>query len=77
MEPIGISVFAEDRPGLMRDVTACVAEANGNIEGLHLLAGVQTEIHLEIVGDVDKRSLLDELAEIPQVMRVVLTDSAK
>ncbi len=77
MDTVGISVFAEDRPGLMRDITTCVAEANGNIEGLHLLPGVQTEIHLEIAGTVDRSSLLDELAEIPQVTRVVQTDSAK
>jgi len=73
---LGISVFASDRPGLLRDLAACVADVGANIEGVHHDPGAQTEIHLEIVGEIDSSALRAQLLNVQSVERVEVTDSA-
>jgi len=76
MAQIGISVLATDRPGLLRDLAACVAETGANIEAVHHDPGAMTEIHLEVAGAFDAEMLRDRLREVASVDRVEITDSA-
>lgn len=76
MAQIGISVLASDRPGLLRDLAACVAHAGANIDAIHHDPGAHTEIHLEIEGDFDADALRNCLLGVPSVGRVEVTGSA-
>ncbi len=75
MAQLGISVFAKDRPGLLRDLAGCVADFGANIDAVHHEPGARTEIHLEIDGEFDAELLRDHLRQVPSVDRVDITDS--
>ena len=75
MAQLGISVFATDRQGLLRDLASCVAEFGANIDGVHLEPGEKTETHMEINGEFDAESLRAKLLQVPNVDRVEITDS--
>lgn len=76
MAQVGISVLAADRPGLLRDLTVCVAGMGVNIESVHHDPGARTELHLELVGEFDAEELCRRLRGVPSVERVEITDSA-
>lgn len=75
MTTLGITVVADDRPGLLRDLAACIAEADANIESIHLASGAVAEIHLDVKGDVDELALGEAIRKIPHVTAVSLRDS--
>lgn len=74
MSTIGITVVANDRPGLLRDVTALIAEANANIDSIHHASGAIAEIHMDVSGIADGEVLRTVLAAVPGVTGVVLRD---
>lgn len=76
MPKIGITVLAQDRPGLLRDLAACVAEVGANIAEVHHDPGTQTEIHLEVEGDFDPESLRKQLTQVATVSHVEVTEAA-
>jgi len=67
-EPICFSIRAQDRPGLLRDLAALVAEDGGNIVGIRHIAGEQTEMHLDVLGAEDPESLLSKMRAIPGML---------
>jgi energy-converting hydrogenase B subunit Q len=76
MNALGISLEAEDRAGLLRDVAAVVADAGGNIEGILLKNGPIVRLTFDISGLRQPELLLPQLAEIPAVSRVESVSSA-
>jgi len=76
MNALGISLEAEDRAGLLRDVAAVVADAGGNIEGILLKNGPIVRLTFDISGLRQPELLLPQLAKIPAVTRVESVSSA-
>ena len=76
MAQFGISILATDRHGLLRDLAGCIADTGANIQGVHLDLGEETEIHLEVEGDLDAESLRIDLTNVASVHRVEITGSA-
>lgn len=76
MAHFGISVSASDRPGLLRDLAACVADTGANIDSIQHEPGKQTHMYLELRGEVDPEALRIEIAKVPSVNAAVLTDAA-
>lgn len=72
---IGVSVYARDRAGLLRDVAAAVAARNANIETIHLTGSGEVELHLDIEGIEDVGSLREEILGITNVTRVEIAES--
>lgn len=79
MRAIGYSVTSEDRPGLLRDLAARVADAGGNIAGVHLfngVAGTETHLDVELPADAgDPGALRDAMAAVPGVREVRMHDA--
>ncbi|RYG41389.1 hypothetical protein EON79_20880 [bacterium] len=69
------SVYASDRPGLLRDVASCVAAREGNIDGVRHVGGETTELHLDVSG-ASLDGLEAELTEVEGVQRVEMNASA-
>ena len=71
MEPVAVTVFAQDRMGLLRDVTTIIAEKNINIKYIQhfpLEDEMQLYFELEAVDDID--ALTDELNAVDDVISV-------
>jgi len=72
---IGVSVYARDRAGLLRDVAAAVAARYANIETIHLTGSGEVELHLDVEGIEDVDSLREEILGIANVARVEIAES--
>ncbi|CAN5590661.1 DUF5612 domain-containing protein [soil metagenome] len=69
------SVYAEDRPGLLRDIASSVAARDGNIDGVRHVGGEATELHLDVSG-LALDGLESELSSVEGVRRVEVNASA-
>lgn len=69
------SVYADDRPGLLRDIASSVAAREANIDGVRHVGGEATELHLDVSGDT-LDGLEEELKGIEGVRRVEVNASA-
>ncbi|RYG27995.1 hypothetical protein EON81_29250, partial [bacterium] len=69
------SVYAIDRPGLLRDVASLVAAREGNIDGVRHVGGEATELHLDVSGET-LDGLEQELQQVEGVDRVETNASA-
>lgn len=67
-EPICFSIRATDRPGLLRDMAAIVAEDGGNIVGVNHIAGEVAEMHLDVAGYRDPDAMLNRMLDVPDVL---------
>lgn len=76
MDQYGISVIAADRPGLLRDLAAVVADAEANIEAIHHQPGNPTQFHLEIQAELAAENLCTRLRSVESVQEASVTDSA-
>jgi energy-converting hydrogenase B subunit Q len=74
MNTLGVSLEAEDRPGLLRDIAAAIAEAGGNIEGILLKSGPVARVSLEVSGM--SRDVTLALASVPGVRSVDAVSSS-
>jgi energy-converting hydrogenase B subunit Q len=74
MNTLGVSLEAEDRPGLLRDISAAIAEAGGNIEGILLKSGPVARVSLEVSGIAGDVTLA--LASVPGVRSVDAVSSS-
>jgi energy-converting hydrogenase B subunit Q len=72
----GLSIRADDRPGLLRDIASVVAEADANIEAIHHEPGQPTLMHFDIKGLVDASRLREEVLAVASVSDVQITESA-
>lgn len=75
MSTIGITVVAADRPGLLRDLAGCTADAGANIESIHHTSASIAEIHMDVSGDVDEPALLSAMRAVPGVTSVSTRES--
>jgi energy-converting hydrogenase B subunit Q len=71
----GVNIIGEDRTGLLRDVSSCVAQHGGNIASLHHSSGLNAQLYLDVEGVDDRERLCDELRQISGVTEVELTES--
>lgn len=71
MNPIGISVFATDRKGLLRDITTVIAEQDANIVYIQqfLLDG-EVQIYFELEGMREEEVLKQRLEKVESVVEV-------
>lgn len=76
MPTTGYTVVATDRPGLLRDITAIIADGGGNIENIHLSFGRETEVHVEVSGEMDAGALQAALASVEGVTLAAETPTA-
>jgi energy-converting hydrogenase B subunit Q len=72
----GLSIYARDRSGLLRDVAACIAAHGGNIEAIHLIGAGQIEMHLELENLDDPCAVEQDLMAVEDVARVTLNQAA-
>jgi energy-converting hydrogenase B subunit Q len=75
MTRLCLSIRAEDRPGLLRDLAAVVASRNANIDQIHHIGGTETTMHLELQGE-ELDGLTAEIEQVPGVQSVVEAPSA-
>ncbi|HEY3413903.1 MAG TPA: DUF5612 domain-containing protein [Armatimonadota bacterium] len=75
MSTVGITVIATDRPGLLRDLAGCIADAGANIESIHHSSAAVAEIHMDVSGDMDDKALCSSLEEVQGVTSVSMRDS--
>lgn len=69
----GLSVVAVDRPGLLRDVAACVAAHGANIDAInHISSDGEAEMHMDLSGVDDCEALLREIGQIPEILSAAL-----
>ncbi|MGV3613962.1 MAG: DUF5612 domain-containing protein [Fimbriimonas sp.] len=67
---LSLRVVARDRPGLLRDVAACVAGAGANIEEVRLSQGPEVDLQFDVSGAVDVEGLLASVKSVPDVTEV-------
>ncbi len=77
MAEFGITVIANDRPGLLRDLAACVAQFDANIEAINHEAGEIITMNLDIQGEVDSPALQIAMSEVPSVKLCTLTEATR
>lgn len=70
MNTLGVSLEAEDRPGLLRDIAAAIAEAGGNIQEILLKSGPVARVSLEVAGISG-----DPTANLSQIPGVISVDT--
>jgi energy-converting hydrogenase B subunit Q len=75
MTRLCLSIRAEDRPGLLRDLAAVVAARGVNIEQIHHLGGTETSMHLELQG-AELEGLAEEIGRVVGVREVSEAPSA-
>lgn len=73
---IGLSIFAEDRRGLLRDLAACLAAHNANIDSIHLVGKGWVDLYLDVTDLEDVESALQELGAIPGVQSVQVNETS-
>lgn len=73
---IGLSIFAEDRRGLLRDIAACLASHQANIDSIHLLGQGWVDLHLDVSDLDDLDVTMRELHQVEGVQSVRQTDTA-
>jgi energy-converting hydrogenase B subunit Q len=77
MPPLGLSVYAADRPGLLRDVAAAVAACGGNIEAINHVGGASVGMHFDVSGVDDREAMRRAVADVSGVHRAVLNESSE
>lgn len=70
-----MNIVGVDRPGLLRDVSGCVAQHGGNIVSLHHSSGLDAQLYLDVDGADDRDRLCQELSQINGVGSVEVTES--
>ncbi|HWD40075.1 MAG TPA: DUF5612 domain-containing protein [Fimbriimonas sp.] len=75
MNRVGINVVGEDRRGLLRDLTACVAEHGGNILAVHHSSGIDAQIYMDVDQVDDPETLHQDLEKVKGVFSVEITES--
>lgn len=73
---VGLSVFARDRAGLLRDVATSVALHGANIEAIHLTGINEVELHMDITGLEDPNALREDLLKIEDIGTIGFNESA-
>jgi energy-converting hydrogenase B subunit Q len=69
-ERLSLRVVARDRPGLLRDVAGCVADAGASIGEVRLSQGPEVDLQLDISGVDDVEALLRAVNAVPDVTEV-------
>lgn len=69
-ERLSLRVVARDRPGLLRDVAGCVADAGASIGEVRLSQGPEVDLQLDISGVADVEALLAAVSAVPDVSEV-------
>lgn len=69
-ERLSLRVVARDRPGLLRDVAGCVADAGASIGEVRLSQGPEVDLQLDISGVGDVEALLQAVSAVPDVTEV-------
>jgi energy-converting hydrogenase B subunit Q len=67
---LSLRVVARDRPGLLRDVAACIAEAGANIEEVRLSQGPEVDLQFDLSGANDVEAMLRAVRAVPDVDHV-------
>lgn len=75
MDRIGLTVLAADRPGLLRDLAAVIAEQDANIEAIHHASGPVAEMHLDLAGVSDVDALRDGIQAVTGVTSAEVLES--
>ena len=75
MGTLGITIIATDRPGLLRDLAGCIAEADANIESIHHTSAAIAEIHVDLSGEFDEDALRTALEAVDGVTAVAMRGS--
>lgn len=75
MERLGITVLAGDRPGLLRDLAAVIAEQGANIEAIHHASGPVAEMHMDLAGVEDSETLRQRIEAVAGVTSVEVLES--
>jgi len=70
-----MTVLAADRPGLLRDLAAVIAEQGANIESIHHASGPVAEMHMDLAGAPDPEALRARVLEVRGVTSVELLES--
>ena len=70
MSPLSLRVVARDRPGLLRDVAGCIAEAGANIQEVRLSHGEEVDLQFDLSGAGDVDTLLAAVRAVPDVLEV-------
>jgi energy-converting hydrogenase B subunit Q len=72
----GIRIIGADRPGLLRDVAGCAADAGANIVAVHHTAGLEAELLLEINGVTNAMPIVEAIRGVPGVVTAEETQTA-
>lgn len=75
MERIGLMVLATDRPGLLRDLAAVIADQGANIEAIHHASGHVAEIHMDLTDVSDTETLRAGVSVVTGVTSVQILES--
>jgi uncharacterized protein with ACT and thioredoxin-like domain len=75
-DSICLSVRATDRPGLLRDLAGLVADHGGNIVGIRMIEGEETEMHLDVAGLTEQERLCEQSSKVPGVLETLVSESA-
>lgn len=75
MERIGLMVLATDRPGLLRDLAAVIADQGANIEAIHHASGHVAEIHMDLTDVSHTETLRAGVSVVTGVTSVQILES--
>jgi energy-converting hydrogenase B subunit Q len=73
---VGLSIFTEDRRGLLRDVAACLAARDANIDAIHLSGQGWVDLHLDVSQLADVEAAQRDLEAVAGVRSVRLTETS-
>jgi energy-converting hydrogenase B subunit Q len=75
VQRLGITVLATDRPGLLRDLAAAIAEHGANIEAIHHASGPVAEMHLDLAEVAGADALCQQIGAVPGVISVQVLEA--
>ncbi|MFZ4508486.1 MAG: DUF5612 domain-containing protein [Fimbriimonas sp.] len=70
MNQRAFSILCDDRPGLLRDLSAVIADQGGNIESVQLNRSQQVSLAIEVAGYADLGALLEAMRQVVGVQQV-------
>jgi len=77
MGTVAWEIIATDRPGLLRDLAAAIADIGGNISGVHLERGdAEVQVFLETEGTFEPSALHRSFGKVSNVKEVQIRESA-